>query len=378
LIVVAVIYLTDCVSWAGADTIAFVARFRLRWRPMVPRLWVGNGKWGPVWHLPLPPLGRWFLSQLWPISVSPQGIYSDTSHTLGRDVYPQRPNRYMTFSDVREVQTLGRELHINGRRFAATASEASARQLAELIGGLVQLPESERSAAIAGALDARMNTDAVGKRLAEHDGHAARLRILCNYLFVWVFVVVPLMSWTFGWLRTWPSLLAGGLFLIGLIAWRFVQSHAALFPEMKGPRREKAAMMVLNPLAAIRAHDALARDALAAFHPLAVASVLCSADEYRRLAQMLLVDLHHPLEPLFADADAQAREVGHWFHMANRTATSRLIESTRLDAAELLAPDPPLDATCRAYCPHCRCQFVIPEGLCVNCGGIPLEPFART
>lgn len=378
LIVVAVIYLTDCVSWAGADYVAFVACFRPRWRWMVPRLWVGNGRWGPVWHFPLPPLGQWFLCQLWPVSLSPDGVFSDTSHALGRDMYPQRPGRFVALSDVREVQTSGRELHVNGERLATTASEASANQLAQLIGDLVKLPEEKRPAAIARALDARLHVAAVRSRLAEYSSRAAPVRYLCNNLFVWVFIVVPLMSWALGWLRTWPSLLAGLLFLIGMIVWRFLRAHAALFPEMKGQRREKAAMMILNPLGAIRAHDALARDALAEFHPLAVASVLCPAEEYRRLAMTLLVDLQHPLQPLFAGADPPARAAGEWFRQVEQEAVRRLFTSTGIDAAEILAPDPPLDESCRTYCPRCRCQFVLSEGQCANCGGIPLVPFART
>jgi hypothetical protein len=332
---------------------------------------------GPIWHFPLPPLGNWFLSELWPVSISPTGVFADSTHSLGRDHYPPRPGAYVAFADIRGVEADGRELIVNGHKMATTASETSACRLVRLIESLAKLPKPDRSATIGCALEARFDAAAVRRRIAEHGRVASPLRRLTNGLFLWIFVFVPLVAWPVGWLRTWPYLLAGGVFFVLLVVRSFLQSYAALFPNGNGRRGEKAAMMVLNPLAAIRAHDELSRDVLAEFHPLAAAHVLCSADDYRQLARAMLVDLRHPLQPVFPDAQGPARDTGEWFRRAQLEAVSNFVESTGLDPAELLAPDPQLDATCRTYCPRCRCQFVLDEGCCLNCGGIALLPLRK-
>ena len=132
------------------------------------------------------------------------------------------------------------------------------------------------------------------------------------------------------------------------------------------------AVMLLNPLSSIRAHDLLARHLFALYHPLAVAHVLCETEIFAELARRLLLDLRHPIEPTCPDGLAEADQVEKWYRARTLAALEEFVDATGVSVDRLLAPEPPLDESCRSYCPRCRCQYVMGQGHCASCGDIPL------
>jgi len=125
---------------------------------------------------------------------------------------------------------------------------------------------------------------------------------------------------------------------------------------------------------AIRALDVVSRPLLEIFHPLAVASVFCSPEKLRQMAEPVWRDIRFPSlrggDALLSAPDEESRA-------AFRKIMENFLKRNKINPDELLKPPQPLDDTCAAYCPRCLSQFIKTEGGCPDCGGRPLEVFKK-
>lgn len=372
LLVVALIYFSECASWANLHCLAFVSWTGGRWRWTRPGKWFGNRSGGLVLKPLFPPLGTSFLCQLWPLSISPRGIFSNVSHAFDLEWRPDHPSQFLKFDQIERVKVDEKKILVNGGYFCRTDSPRASQRIADLVRAARQLSESERETAILEALEDALNTAGIRDRMDQFFWRQAVLRILTNGLFSVVFIAAPIAVWQFDWIHVWLYLLAAILFFVLAIVLVFRSAYRELYPQDRYHRRMHMMIMVLNPLSAIRAHDVLSRDLLAAYHPLAAAQVLCSDDVFRDFARSLLLDLRHPIAPPCMNDEVEAQQIESWFRERNLETLEQFVQANGIDVEQLLGPDEPLDATCRSYCPRCRCQFVMDDGRCETCGGIPL------
>src|SRR6266436_10022644 len=132
------------------------------------------------------------------------------------------------------------------------------------------------------------DTKKVADRLEEYKSHAALLRTTCVLLFVFLFLMAPVLIRLRGLERIWPVLLAYLIWSLAWIGWSFLRAHRALYPEHKEGRWQQMLVLALSPFSAIRANDVLSRDLFCAFHPMAVACVLLSKEDARVQAERTL------------------------------------------------------------------------------------------
>lgn len=177
-----------------------------------------------------------------------------------------------------------------------------------------------------------------------------------NTSFLLLFGIIPIV-----WLRLGSDTLAmliamSALLLTDLLtAFWFVRAHRRLYPEMKFVRWKHAALIALVPTHTARAQDTLARHALAAFHPLAVAAVALPEMKYHQFARRLQREAQHPLP-------------GE--HHPEREEIDRFL--TR----EEINPRPPEPASgAGQYCPRCHTQFGKEVSVCADCRELPLVEF---
>jgi len=81
LLVLILLYLSECLIWVKRESVAFVSAPR-RWHLTKPSSWLGNARGGILFLNPLPPSGRVFLSHLSPVSISPSGVCALNVQTL--------------------------------------------------------------------------------------------------------------------------------------------------------------------------------------------------------------------------------------------------------------------------------------------------------
>jgi len=127
-------------------------------------------------------------------------------------------------------------------------------------------------------------------------------------------------------------------------------------------------MLALSPLAALRAGETLRRLDLARFDPNAVALVLASAAEFRRVAgeslRALAADRRRADDP--GDAGLRAAIT------AREAALDRLLRAAGITRAQVEDAAPVHDASARSYCPSCGAAYALEAGECTECAGVRL------
>ncbi|HYT61766.1 MAG TPA: hypothetical protein VEL06_16430 [Haliangiales bacterium] len=377
LLVLALIYLSECLVWVRRGALALGTWWGKSFRILYPGALLGNQRGGLLLANPLPPLGTLFLSPLVPFSLSPQGALAYSSACLNPAGRPAQTARYFRFAEIREVARDGRKVRVNGRIFLRAISTFSARHWVDALRRLRKLGEAERAKAIKGWIHESLDAGEISRRLKECRSRARPLRLLSNALFAYLFLFVVPLVWRFGLGPYGLWLLAGMLAQTITIALLFRRAHQTLHSEADEERLKPFLTMLLAPPTAIRAPDLLARHLLERFHPLAIAKVLCSPENFESFARQVLLDLRHPLFPVCPTNDPDALAAEHWFRAAQEEAITKFLLRVDLKPDDLVAPPKPAEPANQSYCPRCRAQFVLREGHCADCGGRPLEPFGN-
>src|SRR6476619_7262088 len=145
LLILILLYLTECLIWVKRESVAFVSRMGGRWRLTVPPSWMGNANGGILFLNPLPPAGRVFLSHLSPISISPSGICAYNLQTLPSEARsPYQSGEFLPFSKIKDAGSDGAYLIINKEKFTKCTTAKQARALGELVGSLAKASASKR------------------------------------------------------------------------------------------------------------------------------------------------------------------------------------------------------------------------------------------
>src|SRR6266550_2108878 len=114
LLVLALIYLSECLLWVRRSALAFASwrgnRFSLR----PAGSWMGNQHGSLLLSNPLPPLGMVFLVSGLPLSLSPATVLAYSSVCLDPAGRPWQTARHLAFDDVRTIDVDGRKLVLNG------------------------------------------------------------------------------------------------------------------------------------------------------------------------------------------------------------------------------------------------------------------------
>ncbi len=183
-------------------------------------------------------------------------------------------------------------------------------------------------------------------------------------LFLYLTLLVPLVLLTglvpHGWM-----VLGGSLVIIqSLLLVSFGLAHRRLHRGDLGKRIQGFITMALFPPAGIFAADRIAAETVDDIHPLAATLVLCPEAEARRIAGRYLRQWRYPLK---GDDPGRAAEY--------LEAATALLDSQGWNPEEIAGPPLPDDLESLSYCPRCHAQFMIDEGMCPDCPGIPKTSF---
>jgi hypothetical protein len=375
LLVLALIYLSECLVWVPRGAVAFASWRGRRFGLRPSGTGMSNQRGGLLLSNPLPPLGTVFIVPNLPVSLAPAAVFAYSSECLDPGGRPWQTARHLPIKEIRKVAADGRKLRVNGELFLKAASTFSARWLAELLRRLRKTPEHERAEFIKQMLDESLDTAKLAVRWRDFQSRARLIRILSNGLFVYLFLVVAPLILRFGFGQFGLWLLVGMLAQTITIAVLFRRAHMALYPDAGEERLKPFLTMLLAPPAAIRAADLLARHLLETFHPLAVAQVLCSSVRFKSFARQALLDLRYPLLPVCPTTEPEPVATEQWFRTARREAAEKFVQLAGLKPDDLTAMPGPTEPANQSCCPRCGAQFVTRSGTCSDCGGRPLEPF---
>lgn len=351
-LVVAVIYLIQCISWVTPGASVFELDFR------------GRGKRKPrgfVWNAlhtegflaaPLPPLTPLTVVN-WPsFQLDPQGIM----------VLPDQGDPlFLSWDNVTLAHTESRIL-CNGRA-VFRGSEAQVLAYFALLQKVQRATRQERGYMIERWLSRAMSAPAVARRLKAFAGRSCWLRVLVNLQFIFLFLIVPLAFAAFGPRILWRMILLL-LAMSAFIAFEFWTAHRKLFRQACGARLKAIVTIVLSPVAAIRACDVLARDLLGRSHPLSAAGGLLEPAEFAALAGEQTRLCRFSGQP------------DNWYQQTLGRLMVLVIEQEGCRLEALLRPARQ-NQSCIVYCPRCLEQYTKDVGICADCGFEKMVAFKK-
>jgi hypothetical protein len=348
LVVVALVYLLQCICWAPAQAQVFTLEAGGPGRRKRGFLWSALKLTG-YWANPLPPLQPLVVVN-WPdFQLTVEGLRAGAeAETIAWD-------------KVTLTRT-GGKLLCNGARICQGGAEQN-KACEELLLGLKRAKVKDRQKMIATWLRKTTDLEAIKERLGLLNGKAKWLEFAVNLQFFLLFLITPLAFFRFGSRALWPMLgavVATSVFIV----WKLWRAHKTLFPADGDARFKAVFSALLSPIHAIRALDALTHDLLGGFHPVAVAGVICSAQEFEAFAGEQLRAMK------FSQSGAS------WYQEQLRTALEAMVEKKGIAAHRLLAA-PEREGECVQYCPRCRAQYTKAREECADCGFGPLANFEK-
>jgi len=343
LVVVLLVYLFQCLCWAPTRAHVF---------SLEPGGESGRKKRGFLWSAlkltgywanPLPPLQPLLVVD-WPqLQPEPEILR----------IMPAEAEPAAVAWEELKVTRSGSKLQCNGSVVLQGGAE-QLKQSLELLDKLKRAKAKERKKLIETWLRRATDATAIEDRLRAFCRKSRWLDLAVNLQFFLLFMIVPMAFFRFGSRALWPmvgAVLATSIF----IAWQSVRLHKFFFPGDGEGRFKSVFSTVLSPIYAIRAEDAVARDLLAGFHPVAVAGVMCSQKELEAFAgEQLRMNKF------------SSRGTG-WYGEQLQLALARMLEKKGVDAKLLLAA-PEREEGCVLYCPRCRAQYTKVREGCADCG----------
>ena len=342
-LVVVLVYLLQCVYWVSPDAAVFALNCG------------GGGKRKPhgfVWSAlgtsgvlawPLPPLTP-NAAVAWPLfEAGPEGLWLMEAG--------QHWNS-MSWSDLTIAGT-DSEVVCNGSS-AFKGSEGQAARYAGLLQQLGRAPESERRPILLAWLRQAMSVRGAARRVLVFTRRSRWLRILANLQLALLFFALPLSFIKFGPAVLW-RVAVSLLVISAAISFEFWMLHKRLFPRAGSARFKAGMTILLSPIAAIRASDALARDLLAAYHPVAVAAAILPSDDFRQFAGEQF------RRNRFGDHPCK------WYQENLGRLMEQTIRRKGIKPVELLRPAR-RESGSVAYCPRCLAQYLKDRSACSDCG----------
>lgn len=364
-LLVALIYLSECVVWLPGHAFAFIGTWSGRWRVLLPGAGLGNDRGRFILTNPLPFAGGLAVATQWPLAVGEIGMASLKVTNPGHNRRPLGLFSHLPWN-VEHFAAFHRTVAADGVPIFNAANFREAQWLATFLAGVAE--KSGRRSAVVKLLRETLDTKKLADRLGSFAASAQWLTMLAVVEFILLFVCAPI-AWHLG--GSWRFLLTIGALLLHTIIGSilFYRAHRRLYPERKLERFQQSLLVALVPTHSIRAVDSLSRGLVGDFHALAVAAVMTSEPEFQRTAGVLLRDLRHPM-PLATDADAPTAETATAFHEVEREMLEKFLADGKLPP---VLEHPPVDSADAAWCPRCLATYMSGVATCADCQGIPLK-----
>jgi hypothetical protein len=376
-VVLAIFYLYEGVALLTGPARTFGSQWGRRFRPRP-----ADGFWGnetrSVHLAPLLPTGAMLVAEHWPISVGPEGVLGFTAAAPGARFRPNATERFIPFDGKPTFDSDGAWLLADGQFLARTSRPELAAWLAGILAQAAALSPDARAAALDQRIASAFQREPCSQRWEQVRKEAYWVRFTGALAFAWVFVGGTAYYYV---ISDQPFALRAllGYWSVAFFGWiwamvEFYLAHKKLYPSRTG-ERFKATMEMILPATAMRGYNRLALPSLAGWHPLAVASVVCGQDDFRRTSREFFRDVDHPLGPFGAEWPDAARRTEAWHRERVRHHANALLAEMNVDLGELLQPPAKEDPNAAAWCPRCEREFGPSAAACTDCGGIGLEPF---
>lgn len=354
----AALYLSDCFAWIPYGATAFAQTSFGRWSVRAAHVDLPSLAGGVLALNPLPPLPTLFISESDPLSFSIDGL-----------VFSSRDgeSRFVLYAAIENLHTENDALFLNGMEIATFTSPIRANNMCQFIDRLRQCESSQRETVIDAKLRHALSPLRATRAISLFRGTTLPLRITCNALWCYLFLVYPVAVILLGVSSLSFRLAAGALYLHFVCLYLFWGTHRRLLRADRRGRRNALLTMLLCPPMAIRAVDIIARHAFAAHHPLTIQQVLIGRDR-----QDMRYHWHAPQLVADSSRDRDVESVRRWY-LDRLSQIAGSVLGILPPGAEV-APTIVADPGSVSYCPRCGVQYTRSHGQCADCEAIELAP----
>ncbi len=367
-LILAVVYFSQCISWVAPRAQVFSRNFRGHWIPFAPEIALNAWKIKAAIANPLPIFAGVVLTDPEPLAITAESVLAGrTAQTEAGS----EDSAVLAWNEAEKFSSRGDYVLAGGKSIHRALSASEARRIAALLVSLRKQTGS-RAATIEKELKRQLDVKTAHERVNEFHAAARWPGLFANALFAVLLVVVPVYIWVGVRVIVWVNLLLTTLLLISAITFSFRSAHRRLYPDDKDARFSETLTVALSPFAAMRAKDTLARNLLASFDTLAVASVLLPPAAFERFAGQSYRNLRFPLPTSSELSPAFLREFAKFQKTRDRHRAGFLKRHFG-DVERFLRPPAPASRQSRSYCPRCHAQFHLESGSCSDCPGIELQ-----
>jgi hypothetical protein len=366
LLVLVLIYLSDCLVWLPPSGYALIGLWSRRHVVRRAVVQFSALRKGFAVLQPLPMFGSVFVGQAWPVSMSPEGLapFSRENPNPGAALGSLKDACFLRWEDIASIRAEGSRLRVNRRPYADCATPGAADRLATALEAIRRLPEDRRSEAI-GRLVRRSLRERRASRKARFFATATRpLRFSVSLLFVAIFFLLPYAYWRYHEEARFFLILGWVWILMWQVTIAFWLLHRRFYPGFAPDRWQHAILSILFPHYAIRSLDVLSKEFLVESHPVAIAAAVGQEADFQRLATLVDRDARHPI-PL-TDPAGPAGATAEAF----RSLYFRPAFETLLDRCSLRVGTPEVAAPTTAECPRCGTGYAAAGLPCRDCGGL--------
>lgn len=372
LLVLSLLYLSDCLIWIQNRSVAFVSPWRRRWHVAYADSFFGNERGSLLFLNPLPPFGRVFLTHLSPVSISPAGVCAFNPQSLFRLGVGKQSGRTIQFDEIVRVGIDGPNLLINGQKFTKCATTEQAKRTADLIKSALGSSPADRALLISQFIARQFDVDEARSLLNTTQNVLKPIQSMCCVLFMFLFVGAPALVIMFGLLRLIIPVAVVLALMAIVISIMFYRGHKSLYGDDSEGRVENLIKMIVCPPVSIRATDVLTKNVLSGYSPVVVGNLFFGSTS-SAFVRAYVLDLQHPLA--YEARDEMSSEIISWAAATHlKLCIDYLNHGEFLTPRALLAP-PQRDGDSVSYCPRCSSQFLVSSGPCPDCPGVVLLAF---
>ncbi|MEI6847465.1 MAG: hypothetical protein WCK32_05425 [Chlorobiaceae bacterium] len=373
LLILWLIYFTDCFVWLNKHSVLFSSWWGQEWKTTTASANFGTASGGFGMLNPFPPLGWHCVSQVLPLSFSPDHIVVYNSQTITVAGRPAQRGTVLAYADIGDVETKDSELWINRKLFCKLYCHELALCIRDLLFQLCQASRDDRIGLIDSFWEQRLDAKIAQQKLDSMHTHLSSLRILCMIMFFYLFLIIPFLTTLYGLARTLIPV-AVIMFMMTLpIIVQYIVAHRSLNIGIRSDRLANAFKMFLSPPVAVRANDLVMNKVIYQYDLLSLASFLLSSSIREQFFMLYLRDLKYPIR---IDSEDPAVE------QACRYQNNIILEIARRQLPEVASivksafTPPQKESNDRlSYCPRCFVQLPVKDNDCPDCIGIGLRSF---
>jgi len=352
------LFCLESVILSGRGTVIVYSHFLSKWDFIISDTLPFFGGKHLSFKTLIPPLGSAFITGSYPVIISPSGFmlnpYEGRCRASGINCF--------RYSEVKIIGVSGPALLINGSTFCRMHSESEADWWKEKLLNLTKISPDKMAGRVNELIASMFDLQSIEKIAEKIFNSVKPLRRTVNLLYIFLFIIAPVLVFLFSFENVLIPVLTAVLFLHAAAVTFFYKAYRTVF-ENRGIPWAAIISIAFYPPALIRSIDYFFKDSMLQFNAGAAALHLLPQGKSKKLISFLIREY---IFFNFASENNFEQEQISFYRNSMLGEIKLLLERKSVNYEELLIPPAPHDDI-EFYCPRCFCQYTGKVRTCEDC-----------